>query len=471
MGVQSTLPLVSLAIDPDDLWDEATGIYVNPLQKGIDWERTAVLTYVDKDRVSGFQAPVGVRIHGGFTRTYDKKSFRIYFRREYGQPWLDYALFEDKLGTRFKRLVLHSGAQDSPHPQTNWSLIRNQIISRIADSIDAYSTDNQSVLLFVNGQPWGIYILRERIDERFFTSKYGIEDVELLDTPELNENRMRTDLPRENWDQLQQFVATHDLADPDNYSYVATQVDLANLIDYTIIQIYSANVDWPHRNMNMFRPLTVGGRWQWIFWDNDSSLGLAPWSKVDTDMVVRALAPDHPNTGGRDTLLLRKLMANPDFRSMFVQRAADLLNTTLAPEVVVGHIDGLAAELEPNIVHESGRWPSELSWQSTIEDMRHFAQERPDFVRQHMVDYFGLSAFSLTINLPEDGSGQVWVNDWPITAGHWSGVYFEGTMVRVTAVPHPGYQFAGWEPSTLPQSTTIKIPITLADQTITPLFE
>ena len=74
--------------------------------------------------------------------------------------------------------------------------MRNQIVGRIADSVDAYAVDDQPVLLFINGQPWGIYNLRERIDERFFATKYGIEDVELLDTPELNENRLRTDLSR-----------------------------------------------------------------------------------------------------------------------------------------------------------------------------------------------------------------------------------------------------------------------------------
>ena len=38
---------------------------------------------------------------------------------------------------------------------------------------------------------------------------------------------------RENWDHLLQFVESHDLAEPANYAYVQSQVDMANFIDYT----------------------------------------------------------------------------------------------------------------------------------------------------------------------------------------------------------------------------------------------
>jgi len=445
LGIQTALPVISLVLPPDGLWNPDSGLITNPLQKGIEWEKAAHLTFLEPDRHSGFQATIGLRIHGGYTRTYDKKSFRIYFRDEYGLPWLEYPLFGAEGPPRIKRLVLHSGAQDSPQPEINWSLMRNQVVARIAAQTDSYTTLSRPVHLFINGAPWGIYQLRERVDERFLQERFGIGPVEMLDTPELSENRLRDDQPRAHWDALLQFVETHDLADPDHYAFVATQVDFSNLIDYTLIQIYSANIDWPHRNMNMFRPLTAGGQWHWLFWDNDSSLGLQPWSTPRTNMIARALATDHPNTGGRDTLLLRSLMANPDFRARFLGRAADLLNFVLTPEQVTAHIDLLAAELAPDILYETSRWQQGYAWESGVADLRRFAAQRPGYMRSNLTAWFQTGPMiPVTIMQPADG-GQVFINGWPVPAGEWTGLFFPGLPLHILAVPANGLQFTGWE--------------------------
>lgn len=471
LGLSSHLPLLSLIVAPDDLWDENTGIYANPLQKGVAWERPVAVTYVDENRSDGFQVPAGLRIHGGYTRTYDKKSLRLYFRRQYGLSWLEYPLFTGSDNQRFKRLVIHNGGQDSPQSQVNWSLMRNQIMARLARQTDGYATHSQPVLLFINGRPWGVYQLRQRVDERFLAHEYGVESAELLDTPELNENRVLGDPARRHWDHLLEFVAHHDLANPAHYTYVETQVDVANLIDYTILQIYSGNIDWPHRNVNQFRPRVPGGRWHWLFWDSDFSLGLKPWSHVDTNMVEQALRPDHPDTGGRDTLLFRKLLQNPTFRDRFLRRSTDLLNTVLAPEAVISHIDTLAAELEPDIGYEAARWSSSVQWQDTVTALHDFARRRPAIVRQHMVDAFDLEGTaSLTINAPAGGGGCVSVDGILLPSWPWRGEYFRGTVVVVTAVPQPGYRFLGWAGTEEASGqSTLAVSMTEA-QTITPQF-
>ena len=379
IGLDSNLPLLSLTTDPENLWDSDSGIYANPLIKGDEWERPAMITYIDKDRTNGFEAPLGIRIHGGFTRSYAKKSFRLNFKAAYGQSWLEYPLYADSELQRFKRLVLHSGAQDSLEEQKNWSLLRNQLVAEIAFDTVGFATHSQPVLLFINGEPWGIYLLRERLDSRFLATKYGIENAQILDTPELLPNPDRTDPERAHWDNLIVFVETHNLALPDNYAFVQTQIDVDNFIDYNIIQMYSANTDWPHHNVNQFRPQVIGGRWQWMFWDSDSSFGLAPVSRIDTDMFAHALSPER-----QGTLLLRKLMENPKFRQQFAERSEELLNTALSSETVLAHIDKLAAELEPNILHESGRWGNGQAWHNSIDDLREFAEQRPEIMRLHL---------------------------------------------------------------------------------------
>jgi hypothetical protein len=218
------------------------------------------------------------------------------------------------------------------------------------------------------------------------------------------------------------------------------------------------------------RSRVQGGRWNWMFWDSDHSFGALP-DVVDADTVAEVLARDFPETEGRDMHLFRKLAQNPDFLNRFLSRAADLLNTTLAPRSVVGHIDALAAELEPDMAYETARWASSGNWAANVEQMREFARLRPGLVRQHMVEGFGLGGTAeLVFDPPSGGSGAVAVNGFLPQDLPWRGVYFQGVPVRVTALPMPGYRFAGWYPPDLPQTPVIDL-LPEGPLTLTPRFE
>jgi len=471
VGMPTQLPMLSLIVEPADLWSPERGIHANHRERGDAWERPVDVTYVDKDRRSGFHIAAGLRIHGEASRSFDKMPLRLYFRQEYGASRLEYPLFADGEVRSFKRLVLHSGGQDWQFfPDMNWTLMRNQLVAGLALQLDGYAACSQSTLLFINGEPWGIYQIRERIDSNFLADHYGIESADFLEDPQwLGQQAIRMG-ESEHWDHFLQFVEAHDLADPNNYAYVQSQVDIANFIDYEILQIYAANIDWPFHNVQQFRPRVQGGRWHWVFWDTDQGFGAYPTS-VHSNVMDRALDDNHPDTGGRDTILLRRLLENPAFFDRFLSRIADLLNTTLAPQSVIAHIDALAAELEPDIVHETLRWSSTVNWASSVQELRDFARRRPDIVRQHVVERFGLDGTApLAFDPPTAGSGTVAVDGMLLQDLPWQGIYFQGIPVHITAAPAPGYRFAGWEPPDIPQTPAITLTIHTA-RTLTPRFE
>jgi hypothetical protein len=209
-------------------------------------------------------------------------------------------------------------------------------------------------------------------------------------------------------------------------------------------------------------------------WDSDSGFGAhsaVPWRHVDPNLIKHLLDYDHPDTGGRDALLLRKLLENPAFLEQFLSRTADLLNTTLAPQSVIAHIDALAAELEPDIAYETLRWPSSVNWESSVQELRDFAHHRPDLVRQYVVEGFDLDGTTqLTFDPPASGSGTIAVNGFLIQNLPWQGVYFQGVPIQITAVPTVGYRFSGWDPPDLPQTPIITLAVSAA-QTVTPRFE
>jgi hypothetical protein len=473
VGLEATLPLLSLIIAPEDLWDPQQGIFAHPIARGPEWERPVDVTFVDEDRQSGFFLAAGVRIHGQISRTYDKKPLRLYFRQEYGNSRLVYPVFGDEGLQSFKRLVLDMGGQDSSQQRNNWTLIRNQLAADLAQEIGGIAPHGRPVLLFLNGQPWGIYQLRERIDRFFLEEHYGTGAADLLDSPELIEHNVISEGDRQHWDALMQFIETHDLADPDNYAYIQTQVDIDNFVDYLILQIYSVNFDWPQHNVNQFRPRSQGGRWSWLFWDSHLTFAQGYRSQPDHPRIAGVLRSEHPDTEGRDTLLIRKLLENPEFFNRFLTRAADLLNTTFLPDSVIARIDSLAAVLEPDISYEIGRWSSEEDWETNLASVRDFARLRPEFMRQNFVRWLGLKGVSeIQLMAPPVGSGTVAVNDILLDRLPWQGTYFRDSTIRVTAVPEPGYRFVAWEGVSEQLTRKAEIEITIDEtQAIMPRFE
>jgi hypothetical protein len=469
MGLESNLPLVSLIVDPDALWNAESGIFANPYFSGREWEREAEILFYEPQSGSGFQAPIGLRVHGAGSRVYEKKSLRLYFRAAYGQPDVSYPLFPDSDKSIFKRLVLHDGGQDIPAESLNATLLRNHLVGNLAREAGSFATHSRPVLLFLNGELWGIYNLRERIDGRYLRDNFQIEDADLLSGLEHNLDVSAGD--RTHWNHLMEYVAANDLTGAENYTYIQTQMNLDNFITYALIQIITANIDWPQNNQTKFRGRD-SGRWHWMFWDSDYAFGLMTNSNIEKDMFAHILDQEDEHRQ-QSALLLLKLLQNSQFKTLFLATLADLLNTVFAPDHVLAEIDQLATAVEEDIPYETRRWPGPGNWEAGVDYMREFARRRPDIVRRQAVEAFDLPGTrSVTINQPTEGHGTVSINGGsPLKAEElpWQGEYFQGVAMQLAALPEPGYQFVGWDPPTLPQTAVLTLPNS-DDLSVTPRF-
>ncbi len=459
--LDTSLPVLSLAVEPSNLTDPQTGLLPNPRQSGIEWERPVHATYLDttgETAVVGFSLPGGLRIHGNNSRDYDKKSWRLYFRSEYGQNRLDYSLFDplpnQPTSAGYKRLVLHSGGQEFAAP--GWTLLRNPLLEWLGAQTHVTVAPSRPILLFINGEPQGIYTLRQRIDDWYFADVHGLHLVDPATHDAL-------------WQELWTYIDRHDMRDPTAYAHVTARINVDNFIDYHLLQLYAGNTDWIYANVRYYLPAAPGGRWHWLFWDLDWVFGLIASSGPDFNMMTRFFETDDPDFL-RGSLPLRRLMENPDFHHRFLVRADELLNTILQPTYVTAQLDEMAAELAPDIAYEYGRWPSPTTWESGVADMRTYIAERPSHFRAHIIEQFDLAGSSrLTLAPPLTGEGQLAVGDW-LLPPDWTGTYFLGTNVTVTAVPAPGYHFTGWEEPNLPNTAVLDWPV-VGDQTFTPRFE
>ncbi len=489
-GEAPTLPTISVVTDPANLWDVDHGIYVpgdtheaNFPYFGAnfweDWERPAFVDFWEADLARGFSVDCGIKIHGGWSRANDQRSLRLILRSEYGTSALEYPLFEGNDVDRYKRLVLRNAGQDWAGCNGGARCgarghLRDAVMHQIAAGLGVDVLGYRPVVAYLNGQFWGVYELRERHDRHYIETRYGHEDIDLL---ELNANPLEGDA--DHYQAMLQMLRDEDVTQPDVYARVQGMMDTDNFATYSILQIFYDNGDWPGNNIKFWRPRTPDGRWRWLLYDTDFGLGLrSPNPNADT--LAFGLRPDGPGWPNPpwSTELLRTLMRNPTFRTDFINRYADLLNTVLRPEATRGVLDRTAAALRPEMPRQWQRWgaqgvaPAEqmAAWERVVAAIGDWLQNRPTHAIRHILTNFGLAGtWQLQLEAEPPGSG-VFVLTAATVEAPFAGTYFRGVPVTITAVPAEGYQFAGWSLEGLPPDPTVVL-MPDGDTALTATFE
>ena len=459
------LPIVSLVSDPYNLFDEDYGMYAlgTSYENSFpyfganfweDWERPISFTLYEPGGELGVSINAGAKIFGGWSRGNEQKSMAIYARGSYGFSSLDYPVFPDNPYQSYQALVLRNSGND-------WLNVnmRDGVLTGLLKGSGIEHQAYRPSVTYINGEYWGIYNIREKINEHFLASKANVsaDEVDLL---EFNGDIIHGD----NADYLQMlsFLNSNSLVNEANYEFIASKIDVDNFILYQVFQIYINNTDWPGNNIKYWR--AAGGKWRWIVYDTDFGFGV--WNRDDywnntLAFALESNGPGWPNPPW-STLLFRKLVANQEFRNAFVSRYADELNTRFLPRSINVHLDSLAAHIQPEIAAHYERWGSNYStWQNNLNNMKYFANYRPAVARSHIISQFGLSGtHKLQVTNPITSFGSIQVNSINITQSEWEGVYFGGVPVKITAKPVPGYKFVSWTGSVQSDSRTLEINMT-----------
>ncbi len=473
-----------------NLFGPGTGIYHNPFQRGLAWERPVAIEFFEPDGTRAFAANGGIRIHGGSSRAIKQKSLRLYARPEYGRDdSFQYAFFPGLSGAgndqpldEFKTLLLRNSGNDWHRARMRDVLMQGLV----EHSRNLETQASRPVTVFINGCYWGLYHLRERYDENYLALNHGVAPGQVAILERNAELKRGQPADREHYLNLRDYAESHDLSDPEHYRHLAGLMDMRNYIEYYAANIYFHNTDWPHNNIIFWRirpggeePDPIGvrdGRWRWMLQGTDYGFALkGPADRSFNHNFLKEFEDNHGSLSGpaADTLkwaalplngrlleewpntLFRNLLANEKFRNGFINHLADQLNSSFHPERVRERIDRLQKKLEPEMAEQCRRWKRMdiESWRENVEVLRWFAAERPDHLRRHVIDHFGLGG-TARVNLRADpGRGHLRINRLEITPAtpgirnqaSWTGIYFQDVPLRITAVPRPGYRFAGWE--------------------------
>lgn len=180
-GFTNSIATISLVIDPENLFNSTTGIYVNPAGRGEEWERQTMLEQINPlDPADGFSMPAGLRIRGSNSRTASrpKHALRLFFRSSYGMSSLEHKMFPgepDKEAGEYDKLDLRCSQNFSWAGENNSAdTFIHEVFSRDSQrDMGQFHTRSRYYNLFINGQYWGLYQSQERGDEHFAESYAG----------------------------------------------------------------------------------------------------------------------------------------------------------------------------------------------------------------------------------------------------------------------------------------------------------
>ncbi|MBT4036192.1 MAG: T9SS type A sorting domain-containing protein [Candidatus Marinimicrobia bacterium] len=444
MNGSYSLPVLAVLTDPPNLWSDSTGIYANYLNEGPRWERRCTNQYFTMDSTK-FSIASGIRIQGRSSRSRSKKSFRLFYRNAYDQDRLVYPVFGTAGPVTFKNLVLRSGYDDDIQMSTG-TLIRDPLVSEIWEDLGMLTSRGDFLNLYLNDQYWGIYNIRESVNEHFISEHTGYNNFDLIRylkyTVDLKHGSM------DEWLSLNAFIHDSDFADNNNYEEALNRIDMDNFLNLQALIICSEYRSWVW-GASVYRETTPMGKWRWTLWDMDRAFTNSNWNGFTFLNDTTGL--EEPNA------FALRFLQNDQFKVDFINRISDFLNAQFKAERVISKIDSLENLLIADIPFEAERWGRTISgWQNNIDLLRSFAENRPSIVRQQLVDYFSLAGEG-EIVLNSSTGGHLKINSLSINDFPWNGSYFQGNPISVEAIPDPGYVFEGWNNAGLTESNPITI--------------
>ncbi len=439
------MAVVSLVTDSSQLFDPDTGIYsygkhaspVFPYFGANFWGEKEVAVSVemyDESKSKMFAHDAGLRIFGNWSRANEQKSLSVHFRGQYGVSELKQTLFPEYPHLdKFKKFVLRNNGSNCG--KTGF---RDVLMCSLLEDRDLDYQKYRPVVVYINGAYWGIYNLREKLNEDYLWTNYGLEEGNFDIIKAIGDV---TSGNRTRYDELTNYMSANDISKDEPYQHVRSQADLLNYATYMASEMFYGNTDWPANNIKFWRSYQPGSKWRWILYDTD--FGFQGHSDIDVDMFefcTNDIGPDYPN-GANATFLFRTLLQNEQFKADFISITSTLLNTNFRTKRIEKRIDEFKSIYSSEISRHYERWGFK-NWDYEVDKLYEFAQDRKGYFVEQMKRYFDLGdEYELSINVE---NGAVLINGLEIFENPYTGTYFSGSPLTLEVIPATGKSFVKW---------------------------
>ncbi len=516
------MPVIALTVNHHDMFDSTDGLYATgnltnnnagggmwggmdfgganatdnnnakctePCKQANFWKDDELPVHVEffengsSTKTKNWEIDAGISIIGNYSRYKPKKSVAIKMDNDdYGDKSLKYSLFKTRPeAKKFKSFNLRNNGNRF------WTdYFGDAMLTSLMEGTEVDYQRSRQVVVFYNGEYFGIHDMRERLNRSFAETNYGIDAKSINVVKNCSNGDAgyqsgwcpsgTNGASASEFAQVQTSIANGNFDGENNQSYAQAKekLNMSSFAQYMIAEMYIHNGDWPGNNVRFWGG--AGQPFKAMIFDVDHGYGFSPGiTGFDTESqnmfswVLGSTTMDNGNGGnqggnaggmfgggmggwsmGSNSAIgnmLKSLLKNPDFKRLFINQAAILLNDYLTYEKVQSAVQSMLATMPSSErSRDEQRWPrnqTAFTWQPEGTQLLQFARNRTETFRQEVATYFGLSG-EANVTISTSGSGSVKVDGMSLPSNNYRGKFFSGTQMELTAVPGAGYMFTGW---------------------------
>ena len=399
--------------------------------------------------------------HGNDSWAYAQRGFDFVMKDQFGYDHeIDHQIFPNKSRDHFQRLIIKAAANDNYSFETGGAHIRDAFVAQLSQNAHLKLDERtwRPCIVYVNGQYWGVYEIREKVDDGDFTKYYSDQDkyhLQYLKTwgSTWEEYGAPNAIPA--WNSLRTFISSNNMGVPANFNYVDSLLNWESLVDYSVLNSYVVTQDWLNWNTAWWRGMDPAGdkkKWRYTLWDMDATFGHyinytgVPDPTANADPCNVENLPNPGNQGHTD--ILEKLIdENPIVEQYYISRYIDLVNTHFSCTYMINLLDSMINEIAPEMPGQCTKWGGTVAgWQANVQSLKNFINLRCTALNQGLTDCYQVTGpNAVVINVSPANSGEVKVNSIWGPSYPWNVNYFGGIQTNLIARPLTGFVFDHWE--------------------------
>lgn len=398
--------------------------------------------------------------HGHDSWAYPQKGFKVYADDELGyKAKMEHKYFRSTLRDTFDMVILKAAGSDSwPGGPSKSAHIRDAFCHTLAEkyNLDMDFRRYEPTIVFVNGQYWGVYEIRERVDKDFFEYYYGKKESKVQNlrywggyvggTPAAGINA---------WNNLASFINTNNMAVQANYDVVKDSLNITSFQQFFILNEYLVNHDWLNWNTQWWRAIGNNPiKWRYACWDQDAICGLDNANYTGVNTIGPTNDPCNTSTlfqnstSIKHTQMLSSLMNSPEFVTKWKAEWINMLTGPLDCNNMIAHFDSLVNILTPEMQRQATRWSGNISdWNDNVDSMRAWINARCSYIVQGIDTCYDLNPQMLKLNVSPAGSGTISLDGTIMSPYVWQKVIEGDSIYTLKATPTGGqyWAFDHWE--------------------------
>ena len=380
--------------------------------------------------------------HGQDSWQFNQRSFDYIARDEMGyHDAINEKLLSLSDRESFQRIIIRASGDDNYPGIDSSAHMRDVFIQKLANknNLNLDMRRGERCVVYVNGQFWGVYSIREKVSDSDYTKYYYGQDkynIQYVMNWGNTWAQYGGDQAISDWNSIRNYIVNNDMSNESNYQYATEQFDITSLVDYILINSFVVCTDWINWNTSVWRGLNPNGshkKWGFVLWDEDATFNhYINYTGVPNENPDAP--PCYPEGITADPLgvidILNSLLDNDEFVQYYVSRYMDLMNTAFLEEDMIGLVEEIENSVAFDMNHHFLRWGGyALAWHANVNKVKNFIIDRIEYLPEGLNECYDLDGpYNITLDVYPNDAGKIKFNSLTIDNSDypWTGNYHGG---------------------------------------------